>query len=232
MTIIGSGMLLSACAPEVVRHNNAGNERFAKGAYDEAIAEYRQAQLDEPDRAEPYYNAANAHNRQAQLETTLAQAQQALKTADTDLAARIWYNLGNAHFDAERWPEAVAAYQQALRMHPDDLDAKHNLELALQRQEQQQQNQQNQEQQRNQESETHDPSQSGEVTPTPAGQPETSEEQDQATPEPSGGAQETEGLTPEQARQLLQAVVGDGETLQERLQEIHLVPGPPPERDW
>ena len=238
LTIIGLGVLLSACAPNVVHHNNAGNERFAEGAYDEAIAEYRQAQLDKPDRPEPYYNAANACNRQAQLETTLAQAQQALKTANADLAAQIWYNLGNAYFDAERWPEAIAAYQEVLRTHPDDLDAKHNLELALQKlkeqrqQEQQQQNQQNQEQQQNQESTTDGQSQSGEATPTPTGQPETSEEQNQATPEPSGAAPETEGITPEQARQLLQAVVGDNETLQERLQKIYPVPGPPPERDW
>jgi tetratricopeptide (TPR) repeat protein len=238
MTIIGSGVLLSACTPEVVHHNNAGNKRFAEGAYDEAVTEYRQAQLDEPDLAEPYYNAANAYNRQAQLETTLAQAQQALRTADTDLAARTWYNLGNAYFDAERWPEAVAAYQEALRIRPDDVDAKHNLELALQKlqeqqqQEQQQRNQQNNEQQQNQDSETDDQSQSGEVTPTPAGQPETSEEHDQATPKPSGTPQETDGLTSEQARQLLQAVVGDSETLQERLQKIYPVPGPPPERDW
>lgn len=237
-TIISMGMLFSACAPKVVQHNNAGNERFAEGAYDEALAEYRQAQLDEPDQAEPYYNAANAHNRQAQLETALAQAQQALKTADADLAAQIWYNLGNAYFDAENWPEAIAAYQRALRIRPDDLDAKHNLELALQelkeqqQQEQQQQNQQDPEQQQNQESKPDDQPQPGEVTPTPASQTGTSEDQNQATPQSSGTEQETEGITPEQARQLLQAVVGDSETLQERLQEVYPVLGPPPERDW
>jgi hypothetical protein len=70
------------------------------------------------------------------------------------------------------------------------------------------------------------------MTPTPASQPGASEDQNQATPEPSGAEQETEDLTPEQARQLLQAVVGDSETLQERLQDVYPVLGSPPERDW
>jgi len=221
-------MLLGACAPDTVQHNNTGNERFAEGAYDEALAEYRRAQLDDPDRAEPYYNAANVYNREAQLEETLAQARQALKTAAPNLAAQIWYNLGNAYFDAAKWSEAIAAYREALQINPDDLDAKHNLELALQKLDDQQQPQQNQEPKTND-----DQSQAGEATPAPMGQPEISQNPDQGRPEPSGAAQETKSnITPEQARQLLQAVAGNSETLQERLREIHQVPGPPPERDW
>jgi Ca-activated chloride channel family protein len=239
-------LLFTACAPGVVRHNNVGNERFAEEAYDEALAEYRQAQVDDPDRAEPYYNAANAYNRQSQLDAALTQAQQALKNADPGRAAQTWYNLGNAYFDAEQWPQAITAYQEALRLDPDDLDAKHNLELALQKleerqqQEEQQQEQQEQENQEGQESESNDQSEAGEATPTPASQSETSEGQDQATPEPAGEAEETtrpssprsEGMSPEQALQLLGALVSDSETLQERLQEIYHVPGSPPEEDW
>jgi len=224
-------MFLGACTPDTVQHNNTGNERFAEGAYDEALAEYHQAQLDDPDRAEPYYNAANVYNREAQLEKTLAQAQQALKTAAPNLAAQIWYNLGNAYFDVAKWSEAIAAYQEALRINPDDLDAKHNLELALQKLDDQQQQEQ---QQQNQEPETSDDqSQAGEATPTPGGHPANPRDSDQGNPTPSGAAQETQSrITPEQARQLLQAVVGHSETLQERLREIYQVPGPPPERDW
>jgi Ca-activated chloride channel family protein len=234
--------LLSSCAPGVVQHNNTGNEHFAEEAFDEAIAEYRQAQVDAPDQAEPYYNAANVYNRQSQLDAALAQAQQALKSADPDLAAQTWYNLGNAYFDAQQWPQAIAAYQEALRLDPNDLDAKHNLELALQKQEQQeqqqdqeqqdQQDQQDGQEQDNQESERNEQPQTGAATPTPAGQPETTPEQDQATPQPSGQAQQDAEMTPEQALQLLQALAANSETLQERLQEIFRVPGPPPAEDW
>ena len=216
---------LAACAPAVVRHNEAGNERFADGVYERAIDEYRLAQVAEPDQAEPYYNAANAYNRTRQISAALAQTEQALKTADPELATQAWYNLGNAYFDTEQWPVAIEAYKEALRLSPGDPGAKHNLELALQRLEEQQQQEQKQQSRGGQQ----------EPTPTPAGETEQSEGQEgdeSATPQPSGRPEENEGMTPEQAIQLLKALFDDSQTLQERLREMHRVPGPPPERDW
>jgi len=231
---------LSACAPAVVRHNEAGNERFAESAYDDAVAEYRQAQVDDPDRAEPYYNAANSYNRMSQVDAALAQTQQALKTADPELAAQAWYNLGNAFFDTEQWAQAVEAYRESLRLRPDDADAKHNLELALQKlqeQQEQQQRQQEQDQQNQQQNEQ------GEATPTPEGGSASSEQDEQnkqneqgaqATPQPSGTpqAEPQQGMTKEQAAQLLQALLGDSQTLRERLQEMYQAPGSAPAQDW
>jgi Ca-activated chloride channel family protein len=218
-------LLLGACAPDVVQHNNAGNKRFDEQDYDEALAEYRQAQVENPDLSAPYYNAANTYNRQAQLEAAQAQAQQALKTADPDLAAQAWYNLGNAYFDAEQWPPAIAAYQEALRLAPDDLDAKHNLELALQKLEEQEQQEQEQQEQEQQEQENQEQEQQEQEQ-----QEQEQQEQEQQQAE-SAEQSPDEGMTPEQALQLLQALMGS-ETLQERLQEIYLAPAPPPEQDW
>ncbi len=231
-----SAMALSACAPDVVRHNEAGNEHFDESAYDDAVAEYRLAQVDEPDLAEPYYNAANAYNRLSQVDAALAQTEQALKTADPELAAQAWYNLGNAFFDAEQWPQAIEAYKEALRFQPDDVDAKHNLELALQKLEEQQQQQDEQEQEQDEQSngEQQEQNEQSEATPTPEQGSESSAGQDeQATPQPSGEPQEeTEGMTEEQAIQLLQALLNESQTLQDRLQEIHQAPGSAPEQDW
>ena len=39
-------------------------------------------------------------------------------------------------------------------------------------------------------------------------------------------------MSEEQAIQLLQALLSDSQTLQERLQQVHRVPGPVPEQDW
>lgn len=242
LLLICTALFAGACAPEVARRNNIGNERFAEGAYDEAIAEYRQAQVDDPDRAEPYYNAANTYNRQAKLEATLAQMQQALKTADPDLAANAWYNLGNTFSDNEKWTEAIAAYQEALRIRSSDQDAKHNLELALQRQNEQQQGegQEEQEEQEQQSPQDQDNEQAADnreagtdgAAKTPQGQSGASDDQDATGQEPVEQVQEPDSMTAEQAQQLLQALVGDSETLQERLQEVFGVPSPPPERDW
>ncbi len=233
-----SGLFLSACSPDVVERNNSGNDRFREGALDDAITEYRQAQVSDPDRAEPYYNAANAFNRQGQIDMVQAQSQQALKTAHPDLAAETWYNLGNAYFDSEAWSDAISAYQEALRLNPGDVDAKHNLELALQKLEEQQQEQQKQQQnpqeqdqpqEQNESQESADRQQSDTNTPTPTpGTQADNSGQSQAVDE----RQDEHGMTPEQALQLLQALIGNAETLQERLREVQILPGPPPEKDW
>jgi Ca-activated chloride channel family protein len=232
----------SACAPAVVRHNESGNERFEESAYEDAIGEYRLAQVDEPDLAEPYYNAANAYNRMSQVDAALAQTDQALKTADPELAAQAWYNLGNAFFDAEQWPQAIEAYKEALRLQPDDLDAKHNLELVLRKLEEQQQQQQQEDQQQEQDQQSNNEQQEQQKqneqagsTPTPeeGAESSTGQEEQQATPQPSGEPQEEiEGMTEEQAIQLLQALLSDSQTLQERLQEIYQAPGAAPQQDW
>jgi Ca-activated chloride channel family protein len=158
-----------------------------------------------------------------------------------ELAGQAWYNLGNAYFDAEQWPQAFEAYKEALRLQPGDLDAKHNLELAIQElQEQQQQAQeQNQQQQDDQQQGAQDNqneqrSEQTEASPTPGGEAASSSGQDgdeQATPQPAGQPQENQGMTEEQATQLLRALLSDSQTLQERFQEMHQVPGPA-EQDW
>ena len=226
--------ILGACAAEVVQHNNAGNDRYSDGAYDSAISEYHQAQLSDPDRAEPYYNAANAHNRQAQLDASKSQAQQALKNAGPDLAAKTWYNLGNTLFDTGAWPEAVSAYQEALRIDPNDLDAKHNHELALKEIEQQsgQKERQSNQDEGDASSDGGEDSEMGTPTPSPTGESKPSDDSDDASSASSDEATAKEDLTQEQALQLIRALVQDAETLQERLQEVYKVPGPPPEQDW
>jgi len=232
---------LVACAPEVVRQNESGNEHFENQEYDQAIEDYKLAQVADPDRSEPYYNAANGYNRTGDVDTTLAQTRQALKSADPALASKAWYNLGNAYFDAEQWAPAIEAYKEGLRLAPDDMDAKHNLELALQnlkeQQQQQQQDQQSQQESSSQseeeESSDNSEDQGQETTPTPEGQGAQNEpDEAAATPQPSGEAQESQELSPDQAMQLLNALLGSQDTLQERLQQLTPIAGPTPAQDW
>jgi len=237
LSLLVVALALSACAPAVVRHNEAGNERFAENAFQDAVNEYRLAQVADPDRAEPYYNSANAYNRLGQIDAALAQTRQALKTADPALAAQAWYNLGNAYFDARQWSQAIEAYKEALRLQPDDPDAKHNLELALQKLQKQQQEQQQaqQEQQKKQQQDQRGGQQNeqAKATPTPENEAASSEQGgERATPQAAGAPQEAQGMTEEQARRLLQALLGDSQTLQEHLQRTQPEPGSPPAQDW
>lgn len=63
------------------------------------------------------------------------------------------------------------------------------------------------------------------------GAPDSGGEESEPTPQ-IAPAQPQEGLSEEQARQLLQAVGENAETLQERMQQIYVSPGDPPEKDW
>lgn len=214
-------LFLSGCTlrppASAARYNNQGNQAFEEGQFEQALDSYTEAQREDPDLAEPYYNAGNAFHRTGNLEAAAAQLQQSLRLAADSLAPQAYYNLGNTFFMGQAVAEAIEAYKEALRRDPDDLDAKHNLELALQLQQQQQQQQAGGNPQEQQDPQDQQGGQPGQQ------QPEASE-----APDPS----ELENLTPEEARQLLDALLQNNQTLQERLQEIFTAPGPPPAKDW
>ncbi len=152
IALLAIALLLAACSPSAEKLNGEGNQAFLEEAYQDALAAYQGAQIENPELAEPYYNAANALYREGNYEAALEQLQHALSFAGDDrLAENSLYNIGNNFFNAQDLQNAIEAYKQALLIDPEDQEAKYNLELALQQQEQQQQEQeQNQEQQQNQ----------------------------------------------------------------------------------
>ncbi|NJL54625.1 tetratricopeptide repeat protein [bacterium] len=124
-------LLLAGCAVNTAERNNAGNAALARGAYDTALRAYRAAQVESPDRPEPYYNAAAALLGLAEFEQAIAALEQALSIADSFLAVRAYYNLGNIFFEQREFGAAIAAYREALLIDPDYGPARYNLELAL-----------------------------------------------------------------------------------------------------
>lgn len=154
LTFMAIGLMLVACSPSAEKLNQQGNQAFLEEAYQEALQAYQSAQIESPELAEPYYNAANSFYRQGNYAEALAQLQQALSFAeDPALAQSGFYNSGNNLFNTQDWQTAIEAYKQALLLNPDDQEAKYNLELALQQmqsQEQQQQEQQEEQQEQNQ----------------------------------------------------------------------------------
>jgi len=285
IALLAIAVLVSACSPSAERLNNHGNEAFAKQAYLVALGDYQSAQIEQPELAEPYYNAANALYRAGEYQKALEQMQQALQYAgDESLAQKGFYNQGNTFYNTQELDPAIESYINALLLDPTDQDAKYNLELALQQQQEQQENQkqaeqaasengedqqeQNQADQPQQESDSQD-EQQGQTeqqqsaaeqpdqneTSEPEQSPESQDPQDQDQPEQnqaqnnasdqtgnngdqdegqgqSGELQPGERMTAEQARQLLEALAQNMETLQERLGQILHVRVPPPEQDW
>ena len=226
-------LVLTACGNSTYQNNAAGNRLFDQQSYQESLYEYRQAQINDPELAEPFYNASNAYNRLGDLDAVQAQTLQTLENADPDLAARAWYNLGNAFFDAQNFSAAVEAYKDALRFTPEDIDAKHNLELALLMVEQQDEEQKQQQQSAQTENGENLPNPEEDTQPTPKNEGQSAEPQEspQSDETPENNTDSGE-LTPEQAAQLLEALLSDNPTLQEYLNQVHEAPGAIPREDW
>ena len=268
---------LTACGRTEANANNEANAVFEQGENDQALyyqalEEYERVSEELPERPEPDYNAANARYRLEDYEQAEAELDRALQEAydvdDVDLAAKTLFNLGNSLFQMgeeraavdqygeaiDQYREAIEAYKQVLRDNPDDVDAKHNLELALSKieeQEQQQQEQEQQQQQQEQQGEEGDqpgspdqPDEEGDdeqegpegdregVGEDPEGEQRgDGSEQESPVPERPGVPEEQQQMTPGQALQFLEAVGQNPETLQGYLQR-QFVPSSPVEKDW
>ena len=152
ISLILASLTLAGCGgAKTEKLIESGNEAFAQQDYATALTEYQQAAGENPELAEPIYNAANVQYRQGEFEQTSATLQVALANADEDLAAEGYFNLGNTLFQTEKYAEAVDAYAESLRLNPRDMDAKVNLELALQKLQQEQEEQQQEQPEQEQE---------------------------------------------------------------------------------
>ncbi len=195
---------LFACGPTPSEVNKAGHNAYANGDYATALEVYEGARERVPGSSELYYNVGNSLYRMEMFEESLREYDVALEYARGELRSRGFFNRGNAAFQSQMFDEAVEAYKEVLRMNPDDIDAKHNLELAL----------------RQMPPETQPPQdQTSPTQPPPQAQLPPREPQ-------------TEPLTGEQARQALEAVGEGAQTLQGRRQQTLVSPEPPTVFDW
>ena len=130
----------------VAKKNEEGNALFEKGEYEAALRRYLEAQQEGRARPELHFNAGDALYKQGKFAEAMQEMGRATEGTHPDMSAAAHYNLGNALFRQEKFQEAVGAYKKSLEQRPDDIDAKINLELALEKLKQNQQNQQNQNQ--------------------------------------------------------------------------------------
>ena len=181
LTIVGLtalALLATACSPSAAKLTGTGNEAFAQQAYEEALRSYQQAQAESPALAEPHYNAANVLYREGKYEEALKELQKAASFPEADKVAQAsLFNAGNSAYNTKSWEAAIESYRQALLRNPDDVDAKHNLELALQQQQQEQQKQDQQKQDQQQQDQQSRISKAGSAEPRSAKAGSTEQDQ-------------------------------------------------------
>lgn len=176
-----------------------GNQQFEQASFDEALVSYSEVRAAGVDSAEPIYNTANVQYRQDQYPEAVLTLEEALLLAEGELSAEAWFNLGNTHFFQQEWDAAVEAYKATLRITPDDVDAKYNLELALnqieQEQQQEEQEEQEQEEQEEQEQEENNEEEESDQADQEeeSGEGEEEEPAEESTPTPEPESNDEEG---------------------------------------
>ena len=136
--------LAFAAADDYRSKANAGYEYYKNGEYDKAAENYRQAGIVEPDKALPNIGKGAAQYRMKNFDAAGKEFSLAADKEHGKTKADALYNIGNSLYRAEKYKEALKSYVGALKINPGDKDYKHNLELALLRQQEQQQQQQKQ----------------------------------------------------------------------------------------
>ncbi len=123
------------------------NRLFTAGKYDDAASAYNEALVDHPDSALLHFNLGDAEYKQGKYDEAIAAYEQ-VRPGDEDPAAsaRTAYNIGNATYRRaeaaaatdpqkalEQYAAALVAYRRAIAAAPDDVDAKLNYELVMQK---------------------------------------------------------------------------------------------------
>lgn len=117
-----------AAVPDEARK---GAELFADSSYKEAADAFRQATIAAPDDVRWRYDLGLSEALGQDFESALNHLDLATRQSPPEVASASHYNAGNVHLAMGNFAEAAGAYRQALIKNPRDLDAKHNLELAL-----------------------------------------------------------------------------------------------------
>lgn len=231
----------TAIAASAASKNKTGNRLFEQGKFQDAEKAYLDAQASMPGRPELSYNLGNSLIKQRKYEQALQALAQAIGKGDKGLQARGHYNIGNALFDMGKWQESAQSYIRSLRLNPADMDAKHNLELALKRmQEQKQEQPKGQGQAPDQGPDRQKPEggqkeEKGKNEPHPPGKqgqtPESQTDRNPANPQSSGTAKRESVFSKERALQILDAMQNQELAEQRRLLE-HQARKKATGRDW
>jgi len=220
--------------------NKEGNQLFGQGKYQEAEKAYLEAQANMPGRPELSYNLGNALIKQKKYDQALGALRQAVTQGNKGLQANGWYNVGNALYDMGNFGDSAQAYIQSLRLNPADQDAKHNLELSLNRmQQKEQQQQQGQDQKQNPDQQKPEGSGQSEKKNEPkpqekqAQQPQPQDQKGQkpANPQPMSSEHSQGTFSKERALQILDALQNQELAEQRRLLE-QKAPRKTSVRDW
>ncbi len=224
LLIFMAAYAVSANSQTERRYIRKGNGAYDDGQYQQAEIEYRKALEKVPLSGKADYNLGNALYKQKQFDAAaIKYAALVEKGKDKKDLNRYYYNLGNALFDGRKYQESVEAYKNALRNDPRDMDAKHNLQMALKKlMEQQQQNksdQQNKEDQQDKEGQNRDQQGKDQESKNQQQKDQSQDKKDDNPQQPQQAQPSPKQITPEDAERILQALENEEKNVIRKVQE-------------
>lgn len=199
-------MPICSLAQEESKDVRKGNKFYENEKYVESEIEYRKGLEKNQKSFEGTFNLGNSLYRQEKYPEAAQQFQNATAYAnDKKRLAASYHNMGNALLKAQKIQESIDAYKQALKANPNDDETRTNLAYAQTLLQQQQQNQQQQEQENQQQQQNENRQQQQ--------QQEQQEQQEQQN------QQQQEGMSKENAEQILNALLQDEKDVQDKVKQ-------------
>lgn len=121
-----------------------GNYRFMRGDYTGATISYIKALEKKSYREWISYNLGNVYNALGETDAAVEELLRATKAGDQEVLYRTHFNLGNIYFSLGKYEKAIDHYKQSLKANQKEIDAKINLELAVEKMEKEKSIEQNQ----------------------------------------------------------------------------------------
>lgn len=201
---------------------NLGNSLYKQKQYDAAAGRYSSLikSFDPSFSAQPEVSpTSNSSSASSVTPASPGVAKSAAKNLDREVTdetlSNYYYNLGNTLFRCEKYKESIEAYKNALRRNPSDMDAKHNLQLALRMlTEQQQQQQGNKQQNDNQQNNRQNKDQQNQDQQNQNQQNDPNQNQQNSQQQQRKGE-----ISPEDAERILQALENQEKETMKQIQE-------------
>lgn len=185
-----------------------GNTHYEAEAYDAALDAYQSAVENRPEDPISRYNLGTVLYQKKQFEKASDEFRRSLDAESPIYQAQGYYNLGNAQVQLNDIEGAIRSYKSALRLNSGDLDAKHNLELALEKLEQESQQDQSEsgeedgdQQDQDQQGQNQDPQDADEKESDPQDEKDPSESEQQEQSQESSEQESTSEESPSQSVQ-------------------------------
>ncbi|RXP64490.1 tetratricopeptide repeat protein [Lutibacter sp. HS1-25] len=218
----------------------SGNEFYNQLKFAEAEVEYKKALSKNPNYAKASYNLGNAIYMQDRNKEAVAQFELIEKMASDKMSkAEAYHNMGNSFMKEKQYDKAVAAYKNSMRNNSKDDETRYNLALA-QKLLQDQQNQDNKDDKDNKDNKDNKDDQNKDQKDKDGGDKDKNEDkkddqdknedkqddksdqqknQDQKDKEEQQQQPRPNQLSPEQMKQLLEAMNNEENKTQQKLNE-------------